>query len=100
MKTEFIPYKQALKLKKLGFNEPCFGKYDINGQLYYSVHYYNSDIQTYAIGCSAPLYQQAFKWLYKQINTNGVMLLNEKYRYKALKALIKKVKNGTSSGTL
>jgi hypothetical protein len=24
MKKEFIPYEQALELKKLGFDEPCF----------------------------------------------------------------------------
>ena len=38
MEKEFVPYKQALKLKKLGFNEPCFGKYDINGNFYFSVN--------------------------------------------------------------
>ena len=27
MKNEFIPYEQALALKELGFNEPCFGRY-------------------------------------------------------------------------
>ena len=24
MKEQFIPYEQALELKELGFNEPCF----------------------------------------------------------------------------
>ena len=27
MNKEFIPYKQALELKELGFDEPCFGFY-------------------------------------------------------------------------
>lgn len=96
MKEEFVPFKLAKKLRKLGFNEPCFGKYDINGELYYYYDHQNSNIQNYVIACSAPLYQQAFKWLYNQLGTSGLMLLNEKYRYKALKDLIKKVKNGTS----
>ncbi len=28
MNKEFIPYEQALELKELGFDEPCFGCYD------------------------------------------------------------------------
>ena len=27
MNKEFIPYEQALALKELGFDEPCFGHY-------------------------------------------------------------------------
>jgi hypothetical protein len=27
MEKEFVTYNQALKLKELGFNEPCFGIY-------------------------------------------------------------------------
>jgi hypothetical protein len=30
MKNEFIPYEQALALKGLGFDEPCFGYYSID----------------------------------------------------------------------
>ena len=29
MNKEFIPYEQALALKELGFDEPCFGYYNI-----------------------------------------------------------------------
>ena len=33
MEKEFVPYKQALVLKELGFNEPCFGYYyTLNGK--------------------------------------------------------------------
>ena len=28
MNKEFIPYEQALVLKELGFDEPCFGYYN------------------------------------------------------------------------
>ncbi len=30
MNKEFIPYEQALALKELGFDEPCFGYYVID----------------------------------------------------------------------
>jgi len=33
MKNEFIPYEQALELKELGFNEPCFGYFNIDPYL-------------------------------------------------------------------
>jgi hypothetical protein len=29
MKKEFLPYEQALELKELGFDEPCFAYYDV-----------------------------------------------------------------------
>lgn len=47
MEKEFIPYEQALKLKKLGFNEPCLSSRDMNND--------KGLIQV-------PLYQQAFRW--------------------------------------
>lgn len=70
MKTEFIPYEQALELKKIEFDEPCFGyyietkewipaSYSQKGTIYPS----NSDLINGWV--SSPLYQQAFKWLYK-----------------------------------
>jgi len=55
MNKEFIPYEEALALKELGFDEPCYGFYDemndnrVVGGL--------SDALN-----SAPLYQQAFRW--------------------------------------
>ena len=63
MKNEFVPYDIALAMKELGFDEPCFG--------FYSLHDDNK-----AVGgnypCdgtnSAPLYQQAFRWLLDLVN--------------------------------
>jgi hypothetical protein len=52
MGKEFISYEQALALKELGFNEPCFGYYDEGGNLY-------TEMQEYLL---APLYQQSFRW--------------------------------------
>ena len=79
IEKEFIPYEQALDLKKLGFDEPCFATYNsdkkvnrnpshnmedlpIEGQPYY---WNNSKIYKSCI--TAPLYQQAFRWLYQKI---------------------------------
>ena len=63
MSKDFTPYQEALELKELGFNESCFGKYDIYGVFDHKLFYHNHDVETEYVGCSAPLYQQAFRWL-------------------------------------
>jgi hypothetical protein len=68
MNKEFIPYEQALELKKLGYNELCGAFYEKDlGSIYQ--HYAGFDIRNddvyyndYKLECTAPLYQQAFRW--------------------------------------
>lgn len=61
MKNEFIPYEEALALKELGFDEECFGCYTKDKEL--SLDYSdNKGEGHYFQYCSAPLYQQAFRW--------------------------------------
>ena len=91
MEKEIIPYEQALALKELGFDEPCFGywrnenlpnpitigqyttkedmEYEISGQDEY--HNFENIIAL------APLYQQAFRWLLKHHNLYGVIIPTE-----------------------
>jgi len=79
MNKEFIPYKQAVELKKLGFDEPCFGYYNNLGsqQFILSLRNLKEDNNDSIDYFSAPLYQQAFKWfrekhrLYHVINMFG-----------------------------
>ena len=67
MKKEFCTYNQALALKELGFDEPCFGYYIETGEWIpasYSqkgtIYPSNSDLMKEWV--SALLYQQAFRW--------------------------------------
>ena len=75
MEKEFIPYEQALALKELGFDEPCFGWFrstlipsnfteyfleTIFGMNESPSDWVNSNFLDKA--CSAPLYSQAFRW--------------------------------------
>jgi len=65
MEKEFIPYEQALALKELGFNEPCFGRFDgrgkHKGKIWYEMP--NTGQDSIPVGdVLAPLYQQAFRW--------------------------------------
>lgn len=67
MNKEFIPYKQALELKELGFDEPCLGFYD-----YYTkgVPLEMYDSQSDCSGQPAPIYQQAFRWFREKYGLN------------------------------
>lgn len=68
MEKEFVPYELAVKLKALGFDEPCFLAFDncstpmrcsdlrTNEQKFNGVNY-NSSSYT-----SQPTFSQAFRW--------------------------------------
>ena len=66
MKTEFIPYEQALALKELGFDEPCFGWFTNSylriGSVVENKHVQGEDETL------APLYQQVFRWFREKYN--------------------------------
>ena len=77
MKAEFIPYKQALELKELGFNEKCLGYHNLDPYLPNPT--FNLVIPFEHEWClPAPLYQQAFRffrdnyglfcWVYPTVN--------------------------------
>ncbi len=66
MEKEFIPYEQALALKKLGFDEECLSAF-FEGKIKRCDYVKNSKSDY----LSAPLYQQAFRWFrekYKLVN--------------------------------
>ena len=63
MEKEFVPYPLALRMKQLGFDEPCFAYYD----------YYTKGVplEMYGLdhdgsGQPAPTYSQAFRWFREQ----------------------------------
>jgi beta-galactosidase GanA len=71
MEKEFVPYELALRMKQLGFNEPCFGyyfnhseenfkegKFDYRGELNIEYSIYKEN--TYYI--LAPTFSQAFRF--------------------------------------
>ena len=60
MEKDFIPYEEALALKELGFDEPCFAVYfNTTQQLYFDkyINEFNKDVRTLA-----PTFSQAFRW--------------------------------------
>jgi hypothetical protein len=108
---EFLNYEQALALKELGFDEHCLAsfytytdenfilnKYDYRGK--FNINYSGED--DYIINTdkthyiSAPLYQQAFRWLYQKLEINGVMPLDEESQIILLKELIDRLSSKCS----
>jgi hypothetical protein len=59
MEKEFVPYEQALVLKELGFDEPCFGRYGNDSKMLYKEYSKELHSNWHTI---APLYQQAFRF--------------------------------------
>ncbi len=65
MNKEFTSYTEALALKELGFDEPCFGYYNGQGNYIGEEGKMNSNcnkLGMHGAYCTAPLYQQAFRW--------------------------------------
>jgi hypothetical protein len=61
MEKESIPSKEAIALKKLGFDKPCFCYYDSKKWRWASeIDYTSALMRTYPEYVLAPLYQQAF----------------------------------------
>ena len=62
MKKEFVPYELAVKLKELRYNQNEYlNWYNAKGNLQWDNEYIENDFSKNC--CSAPLFQQAFRWL-------------------------------------
>jgi hypothetical protein len=113
MNKEFVPYEEALALKELGFDEPCFGYYLCKNsafgvELELTTNWI--DLLPYdSSSCKAPLYQQAFRWfrekydLVHRINRDGgywicaiLDLYDEEAELECLRKLIQIAKGKTA----
>lgn len=94
MKEQFVPYKIALKLKELGFDEECLAYYYKHGnskkeKLFYypSQDEYDIDDHPYLepnskTNSDAPLWQQAFDWFRDKYNLVSEIFHNPEYEWK------------------
>lgn len=65
MQNEFLPYNRALKLKELGFDEPCFARFNNDGDLliaHTEKYIIDNGVDRSEFFTLAPLFQQAFRW--------------------------------------
>ena len=65
MEKEFVPYEQALALKELGFDEPCFTYYTSNNYGFWKIEKYNCDKD-----CRIT-FSQAFRCFREKYNLKG-----------------------------
>jgi hypothetical protein len=79
MEKEFVSYEIALKLKELGFDEPCLTYYyNISGSIRTGIEVHIHNAWTYA-GTKklettlAPLYQQVFTWFREKYRLEGAI---------------------------
>ena len=62
MEKEFVPYELAVKLKALGFDEPCFGMY-CKGRFHRLYPNSYKDVpEDFYREVDAPTFSQAFRW--------------------------------------
>ena len=82
MEKEFVPYELAVKLKVLGFDEPCFGYYDGNHNLQFMYNGIPEKFTEKRMGpadsvwvgwISAPTYSQCFRWFREKHNIDGLL---------------------------
>ena len=72
MEKEFVPYELAVKLKEIGFDEPCFAYYEPNKKFEYVNWETFKDFPYLAKNSEwqdlygAPTYSQAFRWFREQ----------------------------------
>lgn len=99
MKKEFVPYELAVKLKELGFDEPCLDKYDprfeklSSNMETWSNEYYPENLMT-----PAPLYQQAFRFFREKYGIH--LTIEYSYYSKKWVAMYCKIDLTTSSSLL
>ena len=68
MEKEFVNYNQALKLKKLGFDKPCFGYYWENLLHFQTTHTHPATMPNSPENCLAPTFSQAFRFFREKYN--------------------------------
>jgi len=72
---DFVPYEQALELKKLGWGEPCFGAF-ISKDL--TLFTFPNDHRGYVYKKNrifgAPTFSQAFRWFREKYNLKSCIM--------------------------
>jgi hypothetical protein len=89
MSKDFTPYQEALEIKELEFDEPCFGEYrQWDGskpylQLYQDLDGCSTDPADYeyTTECQAPTYSQAFRWFREKYNLFGQVNIHTYFIY-------------------
>jgi hypothetical protein len=101
MEKEFIAYEQALALKELGFDEPCF-KYIYVGDTGNNIDHYLEVVPSKAknynedsLSISQPTFSQSFRWFREK---HGLVIVIKPIADKRLELGYNLTKNGLIMG--
>jgi hypothetical protein len=75
MEKEFVPYELALRMKQLGFDEPCFMYWWKGENDYILADLIDGEARTNDF--KAPLYQQAFRWFREKHRSKHIWIMDE-----------------------
>ena len=89
MKEQFATYEISIKLKELGFDEPCLGRFDICNteelKEMYEVKYFFTPINNYFNSecktINAPLWQQVQSFLDSKGVIIGIIFVDNVFKY-------------------
>jgi hypothetical protein len=102
MEKEFVSYEIALKLKELGFDEPCFTYYyELTSNLRTHIGVDIGNAWTYSenkkLGFTlAPLYQQVFRWFREKHDIDiSINTIYSKYNENTIKQYSGVINNKT-----
>ena len=81
LEKEFVPYQEALALKELGFDKPCFGYYDCERDF----KFIPNKEKFLVCEIAAPTFSQAFRWFREkyEYNTEIVWMTAVNFKYSA-----------------
>jgi hypothetical protein len=69
MEKEFVPYNLALRMKQLGFDEPCFG---FHSPIHDLMICNTKSVNKVAGECLAPTYSAAFRWFREKYGLHSI----------------------------
>ena len=72
MEKEFVPYELALRMKALGFDEPCFSFYMGGFKELGKIKYVNPN-NVAETNVLAPTFSQAFRWFREKYNIEATV---------------------------
>ena len=108
MREQFIPYKQALELRDLGFDEKCLVTESKVGyarnpstdmeELPIQEPFYWTNSKIHSDNCTLPLWQQAFDWLFQKYSLNLSLEGKDSYqdKFNKLQNAIRDIQNNQS----
>ena len=73
MKSEFVPYELALRMKALDYNEECLAYYNLQLQIEFKSCYNKVPIIMSGKKCGIPTFSQAFRWFREKYGLHHVI---------------------------